>query len=310
MHLISIVIPTFEEEENIKNIINRVEDQFADKKYDYEIIVIDNCSKDNTVKIVKNLINANKKIKLIVNNKNYGHSKSPFYGLLQTRGDAAILMNADFQDPPELINELIKKWRVGSKVVLLQKMKSSENALIFFIRKLFYRFVNYISENQLTVDTTGSGIFDRQVLDQLKKINDPNPYLRGLISEIESEIDVLPFHQPKRMYGKTKNNLFILFDFALLAIVKHSKLPLRMMTISGLIISLLSLIIAFIFLILKLFNWYSYSVGIAPMLIGIFAFGGLQLFFLGLLGEYILVIMNQVRNLPLVIEKERINFND
>ena len=310
MNLISIVIPTLDEEENIESLIAEITIQFLEKKYNYEIIVIDNCSKDNTVKIVKKLIEKNKNIKLIVNSRNFGHLRSPFYGILQAKGDAVILINADFQDPPKLINELISKWETGCEIVLLQKTKSDENKIKFFIRNMFYKILNSISENNMTINTTGSGIFDKKIIDQLKKINDPYPYFRGLLSEIEPNIHLLKFKQPERKHGKTKNNFFTLYDVGMLGLVKHSKIPLRVMTISGLIISLLSLSIALIFFILKLFNWYNYSMGIAPMLIGIFAFGGFQLFFLGLLGEYIIVILQHVRNLPLVIEKERINFED
>ena len=310
MNLISIVIPTLDEEDNIEGLIAEITNQFLEQKYDYEIIVIDNCSGDNTVKKVKNLIEKNKKIKLIVNSRNFGHLRSPFYGILQARGDAVILINADFQDPPRLIGELINKWKTGCEIVLLQKIKSDENKIKFFIRNMFYKILNSISENKMTTNTTGSGIFDKKIINQLKKINDPYPYFRGLLSEIGPKISLLEFKQPERKHGTTKNNFFTLYDLGMLGLVKHSKIPLRLMTISGLIISLVSLAIALIFFILKLFNWYNYSIGIAPMLIGIFAFGGFQLFFLGLLGEYIIVILQHVRNLPLVIEKERINFDD
>jgi glycosyltransferase involved in cell wall biosynthesis len=309
MNLISVVIPTFEEEQNIESLIIEVEKQFIDQNYDYEIIIIDNHSKDNTVKIVKDLINKNKKIKLIVNNQNYGPLKSPYYGLLQTKGDAAIYINADFQDPPELIKKLIKKWNSGNEVVLLQKSDSDENKIMFFLRKLFYRTLNSISENRLTIDTTGSGIFDKKIINQLRKIEDPNPYLRGIVKEI-AEIEVLPFTQPKRKYGKSKVNIFVLYDVGMLGLVKHSKIILRAATFFGLVLSFFSILAALVFFILKLLYWDSYSIGIAPMLIGIFFVGGFTLFFLGLIGEYILVIMSHIRNMPLVIEKERINFDN
>jgi len=310
MSLISVVIPTFEEEQNIQDLISEVEKQFETIEQNYEIIVIDNCSKDKTVEIVKNLINKNKKIKLIVNNKNYGHLKSPFYGLMQTKGDATILLNADFQDPPELIKELVLRWKNGKEIVLLQKNNSKESKIKFFLREFFYKILNSISENKLTINTTGSGIFDKKIIEHLKKISDPYPYFRGLLAEIGPKIDLLPFDQPVRKFGSSKNNFFTLYDVAMLGIVKHSKIPLRVITILGLITSFFSLLASLIFLILKLTNWNNYSIGIAPMLIGIFAVGGFQLFFLGILGEYVLVILNQVRNLPLVIEKERINFDN
>jgi len=310
MNLISIIIPTLDEEENIERLITEITYQFSEKKYDYEIIVIDNCSEDNTVKKVKSLIEINKKIKLIVNTRNFGHLRSPFYGLLQAKGDAAILISADFQDPPKLIGELISKWQDGNEIVLLQKINSQENKIKFFIRNMFYKILNSISEDKLTINTTGSGIFDKKIINQLRKINDPYPYFRGLLSEIGPKISLVEFTQPERKYGKTKNNFFTLYDIGMLSLVKHSKIPLRIMTISGLLISLISLTIALIFFILKLFNWYNYEMGIAPMLIGIFAFGGFQLFFLGIISEYIIVILKHTRNLPLVVEKERINFED
>ena len=175
MNLISVVIPTLDEEENIESLIAEITNQFIEQKYDYEIIVIDNCSKDNTVKKVKNLIEFNKKIKLIVNSRNFGHLRSPFYGLMQAKGDAVILINADFQDPPALISELIKKWQTGSEIVLLQKTESDENKVKFFFRNMFYKILNSISENKMTINTTGSAIFDKKIINQLKKINDPYP---------------------------------------------------------------------------------------------------------------------------------------
>ena len=209
MKLISVLIPTFEEEKNISNLILEIEKNLLNMDYNYEIIVIDNCSNDNTVNIVKKLIETNKKIRLIVNNNNYGHIKSPFYGLLQTKGDATILMNADYQDPPELIEKLVTKWASGSKIVLLQKNNSEESKIKFFLRKFYYKFLNLISENKMTVNTTGSGIFDKTIIQQLKNINDPYPYFRGLITEIGPSADLLPFTQPKESMEKLKIIFFI-----------------------------------------------------------------------------------------------------
>ncbi len=309
MNLISIVTPTYNEEDNIENFCNEVKNQMSKLSYDYEHIIIDNCSEDKTASIVKKLIMDDIKIKLIVNNKNYGHLRSPVHGILQSKGDATVLINADFQDPPDLIGKLISEWSLGKKIVLLQKKKSDENKIYFFLRKFFYQTLNRLSETQLTINTTGSGIFDKSIIEELRKINDPCPYFRGLVADLGPKIDLIEFDQPKRKLGKTKNNFLTLLDTAILGFVKHSKWPLRFMTILGSIISLCSIFIAIIFFFLKLIFWNSFDLGTAPLLIGIFAIGGFQILFLGLLGEYINIILSHVRNLPLVIEKERINFD-
>ena len=309
MDLISILIPTYNEEENISELILEVIKNLDLKIYDYEIIVIDNNSSDNTVGIVKKLILTNKKIKLIVNNRNYGHIRSPVYGLMQTKGDASILMNADFQDPPELINKLISMWKDGADAVLLKKEKSKENKLIFYLRSFFYHFLNKISDINLPSNTTGSGIFDKKLINNLKKINDPYPYFRGLIYEIAGNIKFLNFEQPVRRHGKTKNNFYTLYDLAMLGVIKHSKIPIRFLSIFGFILSLISVISAFFYFFMKLIFWEEFQIGIAPIVIGIFIFGAFQIFFLGIVGEYILSINTQSRNLPLVIEKERVNFD-
>ena len=309
MPLISIVTPTFNEELNIEKLCAAVRDVMQNNTFDYEHIIIDNCSTDTTTRIVKDLIAKDKKIKLIINNKNYGHLNSPIYGLLQSKGDASILLNSDFQDPPELIDQLLSKWKNGSKIVLLQKTDSDENTSMKLTRNFFYWFLKKISKTPLTVNTTGSGLFDKSILNEVKKLNDPCPYFRGIVADIGPEIDLLKFKQPVRLKGETKNNFFSLMDMAILAIVKHSKAPLRLMTILGFIISFLSISTALIFFILKLIYWDSFDFGTAPLLIGIFSIGGFQILFLGLLGEYIGTILSHVRNLPLVIEKERVNFD-
>ena len=309
MNLISILIPTYNEEENISELIDQIIKNIDHKKFDYEIIVIDNYSEDNTAKIVKELIVKNKKIRLIINNKNYGHLRSPFYGLMQTKGDASILINADFQDPPELIGQLITMWKQGADVVLLKKEKSEENKFMFFIRSFFYSFLNKISDIKLPSNTTGSGIFDKKFIQNLKKIKDPYPYFRGLIYEIGGNIKYLDFKQPIRKYGKTKNNFFTLYDLAMLGIIKHSKLPIRILTITGMFLTIASILTALFYFFMKLIFWEKFQMGIAPIVIGFFIFGAFQIFFLGIIGEYVLNINTQSRNLPLVIEKERVNFD-
>ena len=310
MKKISILTPTYNEADNIKNLCECVEKEMHKLDYDYEHVVIDNASTDGTVEILRNLCTKNKKLKVILNNRNYGHLNSPYYGILQTNGDATIYINSDFQDPPELIPEYIKLWEQGNKVVLGQKNKTKENFLIKFLRRYYYLTLSKISNSNLTLNTTGSGIFDRSVIQNLKTVDDPIPYLRGLITEIEGNIKLLKFDQPERPKGKTKNNFLTLFDVAMIGVVKHSKFPLRLMTLTGFIISLISIIVSIIFFFYKILFWSSFDLGVAPIVIGLFFFSGFQIFLLGLVGEYISVILSHVRKLPLVVEKERINFED
>ncbi len=310
MKKISILTPTFNESENIEKLCESIKREMSKLDYDYEHIVIDNASTDGTIEILKNICKEDKKLKVILNNKNYGHLNSPYYGILQTDGDATIYINSDFQDPPELIPEYIKLWEQGSKVVLAQKKESKENFLIKYLRRYYYLILSKISNSNLTLNTTGSGLFDQSVIQNLKKVDDPIPYLRGLITEIEGKIKLLQFDQPERRKGKTKNNFFTLFDVAMIGVVKHSKFPLRLMTLTGFIISLISIIVSIIFFFYKILFWNSFDLGVAPIVIGLFFFSGFQIFLLGLVGEYISVILSHVRKLPLVVEKERINFED
>ena len=308
MTKISIVTPTFNEEENIQKLCLAIQAEFEKLNLDYEHIIIDNASTDNTIKILKEICLNNKKIKVIINSKNYGHIRSPFYGILQSVGDACILMASDFQDPLDLIPKYIKKWQSGSKIVLGKKITSEENSLIFSIRKFFYKFLNKISETKLTENTTGSGIFDKSIINKLKNIKDPYPYLRGLLSELGEEISVVEFNQPKRLSGITKNNIFTLYDIGMLGIIKHSRAPLRFVTFLGFVLSFFSLVTAFIYFVYKLIFWNSFDVGIAPLVIGIFGFASIQILLLGIIGEYVGILLIHLRNLPLVVEKERINF--
>jgi|TARA_B110000483_G_scaffold240260_1_gene320452 glycosyltransferase involved in cell wall biosynthesis len=308
MTKISIVTPTFNEELNIEILCTAIKKEMQKLNLDYEHIIIDNSSTDNTIKILKEICSNDKKVKVIINSKNYGHIKSPFHGILQSTGDACLLMASDFQDPVELIPQYIKKWQDGSKIVLGKKITSKENSLMFNIRKVFYNFLNKISETKLTSNTTGSGIFDKSIIEKLKKINDPYPYFRGLLSELGEEIDLIEFNQPKRIMGDTKNNFFTLYDIGMLGVVKHSRKPLRFMTIIGFIFSLISFFIASGYLMYKILFWNSFEVGVAPVVIGIFAASSIQILLLGLIGEYIGIILIHQRNLPLVNEKERLNF--
>ncbi len=309
MKKISIVTPTYNEEENIEKLCFEIRSVFEKLNYDYEHIVIDNNSTDATVEKLKKLAKNDKKLKIIINAKNFGHLRSPYYGILQSNGDACILMVSDFQEPIDLIPKYLDKWEKGSKIVLCQKNNSEENKIFFSFRKLFYKFINKISDTKLNLNTSGTGLFDKEVINRLKKINDPYPYLRGLVSELGFDVDIVEFYQPLRKYGSTKNNLFTLYDLALLGIVKHSRTPLRFMTLLGFVSSLICLVIATIYFVLKLMFWDSLIFGSAPMILGLFTISSIQIILLGLLGEYIGIILLHQRNMPLVIEKERINFD-
>jgi len=306
--LISIVTPCYNEEDNIEELYQRIAEVMATLPYDYEHICIDNCSTDGTVNKIKEIAATDKRLKLIVNARNFGHIRSPYHGILQSSGDACVLIASDLQDPPEMIAVFIKKWEQGYKTVLAVKPESEEPSLMFFFRKTYYRFITRISEVPLVQNATGAGLFDRVVIDILRTIDDPYPYFRGLLCEIGFPIATVPFKQPKRQRGITKNNFYTLYDIAMLGITNHSKVPLRLMAISGFLLSFLSLLVALSFFIAKLVFWDSFQLGTAPMLIGIFFFGAIQTFFIGVLGEYVGSIQTQVRNMPLVVELERVNF--
>lgn len=307
--LISIVTPCYNEGENIDELYSRIVEVMSKLPYEYEHICIDNCSTDDTVSKIKAIAAKDKRVKLIVNARNFGHIRSPYYALLQSSGDASILLASDLQDPPEMIPDFIKKWEEGFKTVLAVKPESEESYLMFFIRKNYYRLITKISEVPLIKNATGAGLFDRVVIDILRKLDDPYPYFRGLLCEIGFPIATVPFRQPRRQRGITSNNFYTLYDIAMLGITNHSKVPLRIMTLGGFFLSILSLFTAIGFLIAKIIFWDYFQIGVAPILIGIFFFGAVQTFFIGLLGEYIGSMHTQIRNMPLVIEAERVNFD-
>jgi glycosyltransferase involved in cell wall biosynthesis len=306
---ISIVTPTFNEEKNIYSLSKEISLQMQNLDYEYEHIIIDNASTDDTQKVIRKLCLENKKVKAIFNKRNFGHIRSPFYGVLQAKGDAVILLWSDYQDPPELIVQLLEKWSNGSDVVLLKRKKSNANFLLETLKTFFYKTINFLSEIKLLEKTSGSGIFDKKIIEQLKMIEEPYPYFRGLIMEITNKVDVVEFDQPNRKYGQSKNNFFTLFDIAMLGIIKHSKLPLRLMTITGFVLSAIACVIGIFFFIYKLLFWESFQLGLAPIIIGLFFGISFQILLLGIIGEYVGFILTQVRKFPLVIEKERINFD-
>lgn len=305
---ISVVTPLFNEQSNVAELCQRIADVMKSLPYDYEHLCIDNCSTDNTVSLLREITASDPNVKVIVNARNFGYIRSSFHGLLQANGDAVVLIASDLQDPPEMIREFVQKWEEGFKTVMAVKPVSEETLIMFRLRKLYYRIVTRISEVPLVQNATGSGLFDRSVLDVLRSIQDPYPYFRGLVCEVGFPIATVPFKQPRRVRGVSSQNFYSLYDMAMLGITKHSKVPLRLATITGFLLAFVSLIIAFGYLVAKLLFWNAFVLGTAPILIGIFFFGALQLMFLGLLGEYIGAIQTQVRNLPHVIESERINF--
>lgn len=309
MKLISVVTPCFNEQENIEKVYAKVKQVFADiKNYRYEHIFIDNASTDNTVEKLKKIATTDSHVKMIVNVRNFGHIRSPYHAILQTQGDAVITLAADLQDPPELIPSFIERWEAGWKIVAAVKPSAKENIFISSVRRGYYHVISRISEIKLIKNFTGFGLYDKQVIDVLRNIDDSYPYFRGLISEIGFPVAEIPYEQPIRKEGKSKNNFYTLYDIAMLGITSHSKLPIRLATIGGFFLSIISFLAAVLFFILKLSLWYYFPVGIAPILIGMFFFASIQLFFIGILGEYILSIHTQTLKRPLVIEKERINF--
>ena len=306
---ISIVTPTFNEEESIEILCEEVKKQMNLLNLDYEHIIIDNASTDGTESILRKISEKDKKVKIILNRRNFGPIRSHMHGIFQSSGDACIFMAADFQDPVELIPKYIEQWKNGFKIVLSKKKSSKENFIMKNVRSFFYKFINKISEIDLTTNTTGAGLFDREVVDEIKKLKDPYPYFRGLLLELGYKYITIDFDQPKRRYGKTSTSFLSLYDYAINGVIKHSKLPLRIFTLLGFILSLISILVAIVFFIFKLLFWYEFELGMAPIIIGIFGFGGFQMFLLGLVGEYVLNIFTHTRKIPLVYEKERINFD-
>jgi glycosyltransferase involved in cell wall biosynthesis len=277
-------------------------------QYRYEHVFIDNASKDGTARILRQLAAADPNVKVILNARNFGHVRSGYYALLQTRGDAVVALACDFQDPPELIPEFLRRWEAGSRVVLAVKESSAESGLFYLVRDRYYKTLARIADIELVNQSTGFGCFDRVVIEALRRIDDPYPYFRGLIGEIGYEPSIVKFSQPARKRGISSQNFYTLYDLAFLGIVNHSKVPLRMATMVGFALAALSLVVAFGYLVYKLLFWSQFTVGIAPILIGFFFLTSVQLFFIGIVGEYIGSIYTQVRHHPHVFEKERLNF--
>ena len=308
--LISIVTPCYNEELNVDELYRRILAAISGlSKYDFELIFIDNHSEDGTVAKLRTLAQTDPTVKVIINARNFGHIRSPYYGILQSSGLATIYLASDLQDPPELIPEFIRHWEEGYKLVMAVKPVSQSVAWMHALRKVYYRFVDGISDISLVADSTGFGLYDQTVLNHLRNINDPYPFLRGLICELGYEIKTIPFNQPRRQRGISKNNFYTLYDIAMLGIVSHSKMPIRIAAFVGFALGVLSVVAALVFLVLKLIFWDSIPMGIAPLVIGLFFLFGIQLLFIGILGEYIASIHTYLQNRPIVVENERINFD-
>lgn len=313
MKLISIVTPCLNEEENVLELYTRIKNVFNSfPDYNYEHIFIDNSSTDNTVIILKEIASEDKNIKIIVNTRDFGQVRPPMHAILQTKGDAVITLCSDLEDPPELIPEFIKKWEEGSKIVMGIKKSTKDTLLMSLCRKAFYKLMEILTDSNVkqVKNFTGFGLYDREVVELMRKIDDPCPYLRGVISDIGFEPAYILFDKPARKRGLTKNNFYTLYDMAILGITSYSKMPLRIATLAGFTLSIFSLLVAFLYFIAKILFWYSFPMGTAPIIISIFFFSSVQLFFIGVIGEYIGFIHTRVLKRPLVFEKERINFDD
>lgn len=309
MKKISILIPCFNEEENIVGITDAVVSQLEKlPQYDYEVICIDNCSTDQTRPLLREICKKNNRIKAIFNVKNFGQFNSPFYGMLQTSGDCTITICADFQDPPELIPEFIKYWEEGYQIVHGVKTSSKENPIMFALRSIYYKLIKKYSSIEQIDQFTGFGLYDKSFVDVLRNLKDPTPFIRGIVAELGGKRKAIEYEQPKRKAGKTHNNWYTLYDAAMLSITSYTKIGLRLATFLGFNVAFISGIIALVYLVLKLTHWFNFNAGQAPILIGMFFLGAVQLIFLGIIGEYILSMNQRIMNRPLVVEEERINF--
>jgi glycosyltransferase involved in cell wall biosynthesis len=302
-----VVTPCYNEQDNVRELHRRIRAQFEALPHTYSHLFIDNASTDGTVAQVKALIAEDSHVQLIVNSRNFGHIRSPFHGVLQAGGDAVIVMASDLQDPPEMIPRLIEAWEKGFPVVKAVRSSTDETFALAMVRTLFYWIIRRISDLELTKNYTGTGLYDRRVIEILRSMGDPYPYFRGLISEIGFDSATVVFHQAKRIRGLSSNNFMTLYDIAMLGITKHSMMPLRFMTLLGFSAAGLAFLIGLGFLVMKLIFWYQFQMGQAPMLIGLFFSLSLQMFFMGIIGEYVGTILTQVRQLPHAIEKERVN---
>lgn len=311
MKKISIMVPCYNEEENVIPLSEALKEMFEKNlaEYDYEIIFIDNASNDTTRVKLRELCDKNEKIKAIFNAKNFGQFNSPYYGILQTTGDCTIPVCADFQDPIELIPELVRKWEEGFKIVCAVKSKSKESKVMYFFRSVYYKMIKKMSSVEQIEHFTGFGLYDRSFVRVLRDLKDPIPFIRGIVGELGFKRTEIEYLQPQRRAGKTHNNFFTLYDAAMLSFTSYTKIGLRLATFVGAICSVVSVIIGIVYLILKLFYWNRFAAGIAPLIILVSFMSSMQIFFIGLMGEYILSMNRRLMDRPLVIEEERLNFD-
>lgn len=312
MKKISIMIPCYNEEENVREICKAVIEELNQSlpAYDYEILFIDNDSTDKTRQYIREICATNKKVRAIFNAKNFGQFNSPYYGLCQTVGDCTICLCCDFQDPIEMIPRLVQEWEKGAKIVCAIKTSSKENKIMRFLRTCYYKMIKKMSDVEQIEHFTGFGLYDKSFIEVLRNLNDPTPFLRGIVAELGYKRVDIPYEQQKRKAGKTHNNWFTLYDAAMLSFTSYTKTGLRMATLLGFIMSGISLVVALVYLILKLIYWNRFAAGMAPILLAVCILGSVQLFFIGFLGEYVLSINKRIMHRPLVIEEERLNFDE
>lgn len=312
MKKISVMIPCYNEEENVRAIYEAVRDELCRScgQYDFEILFIDNKSQDNTRQIIREICREDKRVKAIFNCKNFGQFNSPFYGLLQTTGDCTISICADFQDPVELIPTFVHEWEKGYKIVIGRKTKSREGRLMYFLRSCYYKLIRKMSSVDMIEHFTGFGLYDRSFIQTLRELNDPTPFIRGIVAELGPERKEIEYTQPQRRAGKTHNNWYSLFDAAMLSFTSYTKVGMRLAEFVGFTIAALSFLVGLFYLIAKLVYWDSFTAGYAPTMIAIFFMGGVQLSFMGFLGEYVMAMNARIMNRPLVVEECRLNFED
>lgn len=309
MKKVTVVSGCYNEEDNLEELMRRVRAVAANfPQYEWDWLIIDNHSSDRSPEILRRMAAEDPKLKVILNARNFGHIRSPYHGIMQARGDAVVFLASDLQDPPEMIEQFLPLWEQGWKAVAAVKNQSEESPLFFLVRKIYYKTVARLSDVDLLLNFTGFGLYDRALLEHLRSCEDPYPYLRGQISEIGYPVARVPFVQPLRKRGFTKNNFYTLFDMAMLGFTNHTKVPLRLATMTGFMMSVLCLCLALVYLAYKIINWNSFTLGTAPVVVGLFFIGSVQLFFIGVLGEYIGAIHTKVSKRPLVVESERINF--
>lgn len=310
MKTISVMIPCYNEEENVRAITETVRNELKTSlpEYDYEIVIIDNKSKDGTREIIRELCKEDSHVKSIFNMKNFGQFNSPFHGLMQCTGDCVISICADFQDPVELIPTMVHKWEEGHKVVCMVKTQSEESKLMYWARNCYYKLIKMMSDVEQIRQFTGYGLYDQQFIEVLRQLKEPLPFIRGMVAEYAPDHLEIPYTQPQRRAGKTHNNFYSLYDAAMLSFTSYTKSGLRIITFGGFAIALLSFFVALLYLLMKICNWNNFDAGMAPIVIGVFMMGGVQLAALGFIGEYILTINQRVMNKPIVIEEERLNF--